>query len=301
MVDASTVGSSRQGSRGPKKFFLRGLGIILPTVLTLWLGLVVYQFIHQRIAEPINAGMRELILRHTDFPEVDDFDLMREEAFLQAESQVMGEMDRAGRLRYRQLQTQEQRQAFIHDWVRRAALERKWNEYRWLFDLAGLVVAVVCIYAAGVLVGSWVGRRLYQRGEAMIARLPLIRKVYPSMKQVTDFFVGDDSQEATFSRVVAVQYPRQGIWSVGLVTGGTMKNIAKAMDTQAITVFIPSSPTPFTGYVITVRSDEVIDLPISLEEAMKFAISLGVLVPPNQQIPHDEETAKLGLSLDKMK
>ncbi|MCC5830102.1 MAG: DUF502 domain-containing protein [Phycisphaeraceae bacterium] len=292
---------TRNSPGGAKKFFLRGLAIVLPTVLTIWLGVVVYQFVQDRIAQPINSGIRELVIRFTDYPSVDDFDMAREEVFFATERELTSQLDRAGRDYYRQLQTREQKEAFLREWVRRARLEREWNQFHWLFDLAGLVVAIIGIYIIGVVVGSWIGRRLYNRGEALISRIPLIRKVYPSVKQVTDFFVGENAAtQATFSRVVAVQYPRKGIWSVGLVTGGTMDRIQKAMEVPCLTVFIPSSPTPFTGYVITVRKDEVVDLPISLEEALKFAVSLGVLVPPQQQSPDDDETAKLGLPMDKM-
>ena len=107
----------------------------------------------------------------------------------------------------------------------------------------------------------------------------------PSCKQVTDFFFGDNSKERLqFSRVVAVQYPRKGIWSVGLVTGDTMRRIEQEAGGPCLTVFIPSSPTPFTGYVITVPRTDTMDLPISIEDAIKFAVSGGVVVPASQQI-----------------
>jgi uncharacterized membrane protein len=110
--------------------------------------------------------------------------------------------------------------------------------------------------------------------------VPVIRKVYPYIKQLVDFLINDEDKPK-FSRVVAVEYPRKGIWSVGFMTGGSLQTIEKQIP-DSITVFIPSSPTPFTGYTITVQKKDTVDLPISVEEAIRFAVSGGVLVPDHQ-------------------
>jgi uncharacterized membrane protein len=105
------------------------------------------------------------------------------------------------------------------------------------------------------------------------------------VKQVTDFiFAGNDDDKLKFNRVVAVEYPRKGLWSVGLVTGDTMQLIQDRAGQSCVTVFVPSSPTPFTGYVITVPKQDTIDLGITIEEALRFAISGGVIVPDSQRI-----------------
>jgi uncharacterized membrane protein len=166
--------------------------------------------------------------------------------------------------------------------ARRVALGGWWQATR-AMDLIGLVIAIMLIYILGVILTSYVGRRLYSGGEELVNRIPFIRRVYPSVKQVTDFFFGGD-KKLQFSQVVAVEYPRKGLWAVGLVTGTTMRMIQDRVGAPCLTVFIPSSPTPFTGYVITVPKAETIDLPISIEDAIKFAVSGGVVVPPNQQI-----------------
>ena len=140
------------------------------------------------------------------------------------------------------------------------------------------------IYTIGAVLGSLIGNRLYRRGELLLRKLPLIRQIYPSVKQVTDLFLGDNDKESKFSRVVAVEYPRKGLWSVGLVTGDTMRSIANQTSSECLTVFIPSSPTPFTGYVITVPKQDTIDLQITIEEALRFTISGGVIVPKTQQL-----------------
>ncbi|MFN3168374.1 MAG: DUF502 domain-containing protein [Phycisphaeraceae bacterium] len=172
--------------------------------------------------------------------------------------------------------------------ARRQQLQKRWDSIaigNWhALDLIGLIVAIVLFYFAGVVMSNVLGRTLKDRGERLIDRVPLIRRVYPAVKQVTDFFFGDGEAAMKFNRVVAVEYPRKGIYSVGLVTGDTMQSIEDVMGEPCLTVFIPSSPTPFTGYVITVPVRDTIDLGITIEDALKFAVSGGVLVPASQVI-----------------
>ena len=94
---------------------------------------------------------------------------------------------------------------------------------------------------------------------------------------MTDFLFSD--QKLSFSRVVAVQYPRKGVWSVGMVTGSGLRRISENPGTEMLTVFMPTSPTPFTGFIIVVPREETIDLDMPIEQAVRFFISGGVLSP----------------------
>lgn len=290
-----------------KTFFVRGLAIVLPTVLTLWVLAFAYQFVSVNIAGPINAGVRAAVIQFTNWPQpmdsdffdvYDDLPRSRKDAWeiielekvkdqLNLERLTPG-IERTKRLEWQKLQEDVVFKARLH------AFEKQWDavrlgEFR-VLNLIGLVLAIVLIYIAGVLVTSFIGRRFYRMGERLIARVPLIRSVYPAVKQVTDFFFSDDPDEkVNFNRVVAVQYPRKGLWSVGLVTGDTMSLIEETAGQRCLTVFVPSSPTPFTGYVITVPKADSIDLPISVEEALKFAVSGGVVIPQNQVITRPDE------------
>jgi len=267
------AGRGEPARRSPfRKFFVRGLGILLPTVLTIWILLTVYQFLQNRIADPINRGVRELVLYISPWP-----------AFYEGDHKMFFEKADAA-ANYSEPVAGAPVPADLRYAVRRFKLEQWWSSYYFVLDLIGLVVAVVLIYAVGLVLGSFIGRRLHHRGEELIRRVPLVKRVYPSVKQVTDFFVGEKSQQLQFNRVVAVEYPRRGLWSVGLVTGDTMQAIQDKADVPCLTIFIPSSPTPFTGYVITVPKSETIDLPITIEEAMKFTVSGGVLIPDQQKI-----------------
>jgi len=282
-----------------RHFFFRGLAILLPTVLTIWLLIAAYQFVQVRIAQPINQGVKSLVVAVSPIPMPTDADYdaavqdltgAKKDAWAVADDDLarsLGSAYTAGK-RIEHRRNWMRNQPAIERSVRSAVLERWWDSVKigsWaVMDLIGLVIAIVLIYIVGWLVGSFIGRRLYQRGEELLHRVPLIRSVYPSIKQVTDFFVGSKEDKSQFSAVVAVEYPRKGLWSVGLVTGETMVNIQERAGQPCLTVFIPSSPTPFTGYVITVPKADTIELPITIEEAIKFAVSGGVLIPPNQQI-----------------
>jgi uncharacterized membrane protein len=131
-----------------------------------------------------------------------------------------------------------------------------------------------------VLLGGYVGRRLYTRLESLISRIPGFKQVYPHVKQLVDLIMGD--RPTSFKRAVLVQYPRRGIWTVGLLTGSSMKDIHQAAETECVSIFIPSTPTPFTGFTITVPRNEIIDLPITIDEAIRFFITGGALVPEKQ-------------------
>ncbi len=264
--------TTRRSSRGTfKHFFLRGLAILLPTVLTIWILLAAYQFVQGRIAAPINAGLRELVVQATPWPDASEPELAAARLYMPLEEQRA--FRHAGETR-----------AWLERYTRREKLERWWRAYAFPMDLIGLAVAITLIYIAGVLLGSFIGRRLYARGEALINRLPLVRRIYPSVKQVTDFFVGGPTERLQFNHVVALEYPRRGIWSLGLVTGESMATVQDRLGEESLTVYVPTAPTPFTGYVVMIRKSDCIELPITVEDAVKYCVSGGVLIPLNQRI-----------------
>ncbi len=256
-----------------RQFFVRGLTILLPSILTIWIIIAAYGFLKDKIANPINAGVRELVLRTTPWPTVLEQQVYEQEQSVKDSPERMAQWNDAGGGR---------------EWLRlntrRQILTQWWKKYPFPMDLIGLVIAVVLIYLVGGLVGSFLGNSLMRWGGVLMQRIPLIRQVYPSVKQVTDTLLGGGGEgKLKFNRVVAVEYPRMGLWSIGLVTGDTLNTIAKQAHDPCLTVFIPSSPTPFTGYVITVPKKDTIDLNISIDEALRFTVSGGVIVPNREQ------------------
>lgn len=150
------------------------------------------------------------------------------------------------------------------------------------FSFAGYVVAFGGIFFVGLILLTFFGRRLYRLFDRFVSHTPVVRMIYPHIKQLTEFIFGD-SAKASFRRVVMVEYPRRGLWSVGFITGPAMSVIQEMTEKRVVSVFVPSSPTPFTGYIVAVPEEEVINLPISVDEALRFTVSGGVLVPPGQR------------------
>ena len=123
-------------------------------------------------------------------------------------------------------------------------------------------------------------------------RVPLIRAIYPAVKQVTDFVLAERKQTFEGSRVVAVHARDPNVWSIGLVTGAGVRRLNEAVSEEMVTVFIPSSPTAFSGYVVVVPRDVVVELPLTVEEAMRLLISGGVISPESAAKPPAELVAQ---------
>lgn len=263
-----TKASQRTFSSDFRRFFLRGLVVLLPTVLTLWIMVKAYQFVDTSIAEPINQGIRMAITQATPVwdPLTRKFE-PTEQALVDERIKLDREGVKAGE--ESQLRSRLRAQNIM-----------QWWDTHWYMDLIGIIVAVVGVYIAGRLLGGFFGRQIYRKIETIITTLPVFKQVYPYVKQVVDFLFSDD-KPMDFNSVVVVEYPRKGIWAVGFQTGNAMKSIAEESG-DSVTIFIPSSPTPFTGYTITVPRDSVRKLPISVEEAIRFSVSGGVLIPEHQ-------------------
>jgi len=163
-------------------------------------------------------------------------------------------------------------------------------ETRWFFTwgapFMGFAVGVVLTFVLGFLVATLVGKKLYQYYEAVLKRLPIVRVIYPYAKQLTDFFFPADGKKVHFKHAVAVPFPSPGVYSIGFVTGDGMKSLNEATRKHLVCVFVPNAPTAISGFVIYVPREEVIPLPLSVEEAMRIVISAGVIHPPHQSVTH---------------
>jgi len=151
-------------------------------------------------------------------------------------------------------------------------------------SVVGFLIALIAVCVVGALLASVVGRTLWRMVEKFIMNTPVLSKVYPYVKQVTDFlFAREEQEKLPFSRVVAVEYPRKGIWSLGLVTGSGLEKVVDNVRKEFLTVLIPTSPTPFTGFVIMAPKEQTIDLDMTIEEAFRFTVSGGVITPGQKQ------------------
>jgi len=156
---------------------------------------------------------------------------------------------------------------------------------------AFLSVFVLATYFLGRLFTIGIGRWIWAYIESLIGRVPIVSNVYSSVKQVTDFAFSEN--EIQFTRVVAVEYPRKGIWTIGFVTGESMLDIRTAANEPVVSVLMPTSPMPATGFVISVPKSQTIDLNITMDQAIQWCVSCGVVVPAQQQDPADPNPAAL--------
>ncbi len=143
-----------------------------------------------------------------------------------------------------------------------------------------LAVFILFLYLLGKSMAAGIGSFFWGRLERGIHRLPLVRSVYSAVKQVTDFFFSE--QQMKFTRVVAVEYPRTGMWSIAFVTSEGFQAIRAASNEPLVGVFIPTSPMPMTGYALTVRKSEVVDLHMTIDEAIQFIVSCGLVIPTGE-------------------
>lgn len=220
-----------------KSYFLRGLAVLLPTILTIGIFVWGYKFIQDNISVHINRGLVRLTMSFKGL----EWDEPSNEAVKQVWSKF---------------------------WV------DGWG------SIAGFLIALVAVCVVGALFASVMGRTLWRMVEKFIMNTPVLRKVYPYVKQITDFLLVQEQRERLpFSRVVAVEYPRKGIWSVGFVTGAGVEKVVNNVKKEFFTILIPTSPTPFTGFVIMVPRRQTIDLDMTVEEALRFTVSGGVISP----------------------
>lgn len=145
----------------------------------------------------------------------------------------------------------------------------------------GLVVTLLVILLVGVLSVHFFGRVLFRTVEVWFSRLPLVKNIYPAVKQLAQFLFEEGSRQAAFRRVVLVQYPRPGVYSLAFVTNESTTTATGRQQTL-LTLLIPNPPSPFTGPIIFVPEGDVIPLRLSVEDAVKLIVSGGVVASPLQ-------------------
>lgn len=214
-----------------KRFFLRGLAALLPTLITLWLLLWAWNFLWESLGRHLIYAIKWIW-----------------ESWPGAEKPA-------------------------------GYIGRYWGDDLLRTRLVGVLLAVLLVYIVGFFVGNLIGRTFWKLGETLVMKVPIVRAIYPAVKQVTDFLLADRGRQFQFSRVVAVQPHEKGIWSIGLVTGQGLGPMNEATGQDMVMVFLPNSPAAFSGYVLVVPRQEVVELPLSVEEAMRLFISGGVIVP----------------------
>ncbi len=159
-------------------------------------------------------------------------------------------------------------------------LPASWRPEYWLgFHLpgTGLVIAGLVVLLTGVLAANIIGQRLVQWWESALSRIPIVSNIYRSVKQVSDTLLSQDGH--AFRRAVLVEFPQRGQWAVGFVVGTTAAQLSQRLDPLAVTVYVPTAPNPTSGYTLIVSPSEIHDVDMSVDDALKFVISMGVVMP----------------------
>ena len=147
----------------------------------------------------------------------------------------------------------------------------------------GLAVPLLSILIIGLMARNIVGRWLLDFGEQFLQAIPLAGSVYKTLKQILETLLGDSKTK--FRRVIMVEYPRKGVWTIGFVTGKVSSQLQSHLTEEMISVFIPTTPNPTSGWYAIVPKSEAIDIDISIEDAFKVLISGGIVSPETVKPP----------------
>ena len=150
----------------------------------------------------------------------------------------------------------------------------------------GVVLTLLILLLAGAVASNFIGRKLMNWGDALVRRIPVVRSIYSSVKQVSDTVFSDSGN--AFRKAVLVQWPREGVWTVAFVTGVPGGEVAALLRDDYLSVFVPTTPNPTGGYFVLVRRSECIELEMSVDAALKYIVSMGVVAPPD--LPALEES-----------
>ena len=145
-------------------------------------------------------------------------------------------------------------------------------------ELAGFILTILFISFAGMVVSNVLGKRIYAWFEAVLLRIPVVSVVYRTIKQITSSLSGPNRQ--AFKKVVYIEYPRKGIWTLTMVTGESLNKTGE----KYYHIFVPTTPNPTSGYMLYIPQNDTLETEMSVEEGLKIIISGGMLAPGTNQL-----------------
>lgn len=143
--------------------------------------------------------------------------------------------------------------------------------------LLGTVLTLLIILLTGLVTRNFLGRQLVQIWEALLVRIPVVNSIYSSVKQVSDTLFSSSGN--AFRKAVLVQYPREGCWTIAFVTGAPGGDVKNHLKGDYISVYVPTTPNPTSGFFLMLPRADAIDLDMNVDEALKYIISMGVVAP----------------------
>lgn len=148
------------------------------------------------------------------------------------------------------------------------------------FDVpgTGVVLTLLIILVTGLLAANFIGQRLVSWWEKLLARIPVVNSIYNSVKQVSDTLFSSSGN--AFRQALLVQYPRTGSWTIAFLTGTPGGDVVNHLKEEHVSVYVPTTPNPTSGFFLMLPKSEVIELDMDVDEALKYIISMGVVAPP---------------------
>jgi len=141
----------------------------------------------------------------------------------------------------------------------------------------GVILTLVIVFVTGVLATNFLGARLVQLWNAILHRIPVVNSIYSSVKQISDTLFSSSGQ--AFRKALLVQWPREGMWTIAFLTGRPGGDVVHHLPGDYVSVYVPTTPNPTGGYFIMMQRKDVIELDLSVDAALKYIISMGVVAP----------------------
>ncbi|HZV99234.1 MAG TPA: DUF502 domain-containing protein [Methylophilaceae bacterium] len=148
----------------------------------------------------------------------------------------------------------------------------------------GALLTLLIIFVTGLIATNFFGKQLITLWEALLGRVPFVKSIYNSVKQVSDTLFSDSGQ--AFRKALLVQFPREGSWTIAFLTGQPGGDVVNHLHGEYVSVYVPTTPNPTGGYFLMLPKADVVELDMSVDEALKYIISMGVVTPP-PKIPRD--------------
>ena len=148
----------------------------------------------------------------------------------------------------------------------------------------GVIFALAVVLAIGAMASNFVGNKLVTLWHALLHRIPVVRSIYSGVKQVSDTLFSEKGN--AFRQALLVQWPREGMWTIGFLTGTPGGDLLNHLDGEYLSVYVPTTPNPTGGYFVMLKKSDCIELEMSVDEALTYVISMGVIVPGGPKNPH---------------
>ena len=148
------------------------------------------------------------------------------------------------------------------------------------FNLPGVgtILTLVIIFITGVVTRNFIGNRLLMLWELLLQRIPVVSSIYSSVKQVSDTLFSSSGN--AFRKALLVQYPREGVWTIAFQTGAPGGDVKNHLNGDYVSVYVPTTPNPTSGFFLMLKREDTIELNMSVDEALKYIVSMGVVAPP---------------------